>query len=142
MAAPDAAAEGDPPSFYGADLAHTHDVGFDFWARGATPGVLRLLADAGIASGVVVELGCGSGIAASMFLDAGYEVFGVDVSEAMVAMARERAPGASFVHGSLHDVELPRCDAVVAMGEILSYAGLGPELFARLRKALSPGGLF
>jgi SAM-dependent methyltransferase len=117
-------------------------VGFDFWARGATPGVLRLLGEAGIDSGVVVELGCGSGIAAAMFLDAGYEVFGVDVSEAMVALARERAPGAQFVCGSLHSVELPRCRAVVAMGEILSYAGLRPELFTRVLDALSPGGLF
>jgi SAM-dependent methyltransferase len=92
--------------------------------------------------GRVVELGCGSGIAASMLLDAGYEVFGVDQSEPLVRRARERAPGAEFVCGSLHDVALPSCVAVVAMGEILSYAGITDALLARVRDALVPGGLF
>jgi SAM-dependent methyltransferase len=117
-------------------------VGFDFWARGAVPGVLRLLASAGIDSGLVVELGCGSGIAASMFLSAGFPVFGVDQSEAMVALARGRAPRGVFVWGSLHEVAVPRCAAVVAMGEILSYAGATDALLGRVRNALSPGGLF
>jgi SAM-dependent methyltransferase len=116
-------------------------VGFDFWARGATPGVLRLLRTAGIDTGLVVELGCGSGIAAEMLVEAGYGVFGVDVSETMVDLARARVPSARFVHGSLHDVELPPCVAVVAMGEILSYAGITDELLRRVRGALSPGGL-
>jgi SAM-dependent methyltransferase len=120
----------------------THDVGFDFWARGATPGVLRRLREARIDSGLVVELGCGSGIAAAAFADAGYDVFGVDVSEAMVEIARSRAPRARFVCTSLHDVELPPCVAVVAMGEILSYAGVSDSLLERVRSALAPGGLF
>jgi SAM-dependent methyltransferase len=90
----------------------------------------------------VVELGCGSGIAAVLFAEAGYDVFGVDASEAMVDMARERVPDAQFVHGSLHDVELPSCVAVVAMGEILSYAGITGSLLTRVRDALQPGGLF
>jgi SAM-dependent methyltransferase len=113
-------------------------VGFDFWARGATPGVLRMLES----PGRVAELGCGSGIAAAMLLDAGYEVFGVDQSEPLLRRARERAPAGKFVRASLHDVELPPCVAVVAMGEILSYAGITDELLARVRGALSPGGLF
>jgi len=113
-------------------------VGFGFWARGATPGLLRMLGPAGR----VVELGCGSGIAAAMLGDAGYEVFGVDQSEPLLRRARERAPAGEFVCASLHDVELPPCVAVVAMGEILSYAGIADELLARVRAALSPGGLF
>jgi SAM-dependent methyltransferase len=130
-------------TFYGDDLARIHDAGFGFWARGATGGVLRILSDAGIESGLVVDLGCGSGIAASLLADAGYKVLGIDVSEAMVSLARERVPRARFVCGSLHDVELPpRCAAVVAMGEILSYAGVSDDLFTRVQEALEPGGLF
>jgi hypothetical protein len=30
-------------SFYGADLAHVHDVGFDFIARGAAPAIVERL---------------------------------------------------------------------------------------------------
>ncbi len=93
-------------------------------------------------SGRVVELGCGSGIATAAFAEAGYDVFGVDVSEPMVKMARSRVPEGRFVCASLHEVELPSCVAVVAMGEILSYAGIDDALLARVRSALSPGGLF
>jgi len=129
-------------TFYGRDLARTHDAGFGFWARGATPGIVRRLRGAGIESGLVVDLGCGSGIAARLLADAGYDVLGIDVSEEMVALARERAPEARFVAGSLHEAGLPRCAAVVAMGEILSYAEITPALLARVREALVPGGLF
>jgi SAM-dependent methyltransferase len=113
-------------------------VGFGFWARGATPGVLRLFGP----RGRIVELGCGSGIAAAMFADAGYEVFGIDQSEPLLRRARDRAPAGEFVCASLHDVELPPSVAVVAMGEILSYARITDELLVRVREALSPGGLF
>ena len=101
-----------------------------------------MLSDAGLRDGLVVDLGCGSGIAASLIVQAGYDVLGVDVSEAMVELARERVPGAEFVVGSLHEVELPPCVAVVAMGEILSYAGIDDTLLRHVREALSAGGLF
>ena len=119
-----------------------HDVGFDWIARGAAPAIVDRLRSAGVPDGaLVVELGCGSGIAARVFNDAGYGVLGIDVSEALLARARDRAPAARFVHGSLHDVELPQCAAVVAMGEILGYAGVDDRLLARVRAALEPGGL-
>jgi SAM-dependent methyltransferase len=55
-----------------------------------TPAIVERLAAAGIEPGaLVVELGCGSGIAASLFAEAGYDVLGVDVSARMVAQARE-----------------------------------------------------
>jgi SAM-dependent methyltransferase len=129
--------------FYGRDLAHVHDDGFGGFARDAAPGLLRLLARAGVRRGLVVDLGCGSGIWARILLDAGYDVLGVDASEELLRIARRRAPAARFVHGSLDDVELPRCAAVTALGEVLSYgerASLVPVL-TRIAGALEPGGV-
>ena len=132
------------PPFYARDLAHVHDVGFGEFARDAAPGLLRRLRRAGVRGGLVVDLGCGSGIWARALLDAGYEVLGVDVSPALLAIARRRAPEARFVRGSAYDVELPACAAVTALGEVLNYApparGL-PRLLRRVRAALGPGGL-
>jgi SAM-dependent methyltransferase len=129
--------------FYGADLAHVHDDGFGFWVRAATPFVLARLRAAGLDGGLVVELGCGSGISSSELLDAGWDVLGVDVSQDMLALAQERALAARFVHGSAHDVALPRrAAAVTAIGEVVNYDGPDSleSLFARVHEALAPGG--
>ena len=137
---------------YGPDLAAIHDAGHSDAAR---LGARRLLAELerdGIESGVIVDLGCGSGVSSRVLADAGYDVLGVDPSPAMLELAKERAPTALFKLGSAHDAELPRCVAVAALGEPLNYvleadsasdaaSGLGP-VFARIRQALLPGGVF
>jgi SAM-dependent methyltransferase len=136
----------EPP--YGVDLAHVHDTGFGGFARTAAPHLVRRLARAGIRDGLVVDLGCGSGIWARALADAGYDVQGVDISEEMLAIARARVPEARFVHASFLDAPLPPCAAVTAIGEIFSYA-FDPrvgrerlaELLARLREVLPPGGV-
>jgi SAM-dependent methyltransferase len=130
-------------ALYGPDLAHVHDVAFGGWAREAAPFVLARLREAGIEEGLVVDLGCGSGFWASQLLGEGYEVLGVDASPAMLALARQRALGASFRDGSLHDVELPPCAAITAIGECVNYEG-PPSLellFRRAYSALEPDGL-
>lgn len=133
---------------YGPDLAFVHHAGFGEFARGAARGLLELLRDAGVSAGLVVDLGCGSGIWARELQSAGYSVLGVDTSGAMLALARRTAPGARLKLGSAFDVELPPCDAVTAMGEVLGYLPPGSarppsyaRLFRRLYRALRPGGV-
>ncbi len=49
------------------------------------------------ASGRVLDLGCGGGIpVAKYFVDRNYSVTGIDISEEMVAIAREAVPKAQF----------------------------------------------
>ncbi|HKG38616.1 MAG TPA: class I SAM-dependent methyltransferase [Conexibacter sp.] len=130
-------------TFYGTDLAHVHDVAFGDWAREAAPFVLARLREAGIDEGLVVDLGCGSGIWAAELLDVGYEALGVDGSAEMLVLAEGRAPEAKLVNGSLHDVELPPCAAITALGEAVNYGG-PPTLellFRRAYAALEPNGL-
>jgi SAM-dependent methyltransferase len=134
---------------YGADLAYVHDAGFLALAEQATPLVAALLRERGVREGTVIELGCGSGATAAALSEAGHEVLGIDASRAMVELARARAPRARFRIGSWTDAELPRCDAVVAIGEVLGYTGLARgtkaelrSLFGRVAAALRPGGLF
>ena len=108
---------------YGRDVAYVHDMGHGDFARDAAPGVLGAhAARPASTTGLVVDLGCGSGIWAAALVDAGYDVIGVDQSAALLEIARERAPGAQLVHGSLFDVKLPPCHAVTALGECFSYS--------------------
>lgn len=134
---------------YKDDLSYIHHVGFGGLAGGAAPGLIGLLREAGIREGLVVDLGCGSGLWARELTGAGYEALGIDSSAAMIELARSVAPRARFVQGSLFDAGLPRCDAVTALGEPFSYIPDGmdtppplADLFARVAQALRPGGLF
>ena len=134
---------------YGADLAYIHDVGHGDFARRAAPALLKMFRAAGITRGLVVDLGCGSGIWARELTDAGYDVLGIDQSPEMLRIARRRAPKATFVRASFLHAKLPECAAVTALGEVFNYlfdesndAGSLSELFRRVHSALRPGGLF
>ena len=136
-------------AFYGPGQAGIHHERFGRLAGRAADLLLRELAGAGLASGTIVDLGCGSGILARRVSDAGYEVLGVDVSAAMLEIARLEAPLARFVQAPLLDVDLPHAVAVTATGEALNYlvderTG-GPafdRLAGRVAGALVPGGVF
>ena len=136
--------------YYGADQAAIHHERFGALARGAAELVQQRLRAAGIAGGLVVDLGSGSGIFARAMTDAGFDVIGVDISPDMVAIAREYAPAAKFTVGSVHDFEIPNgVVAVTALGEVCNYAtdaraGLNAlrSLAQRVARALVPEGLF
>ncbi|MGH9628927.1 MAG: class I SAM-dependent DNA methyltransferase [Bryobacteraceae bacterium] len=134
---------------YGEDLAYIHDAGFGGFALNSAPGLLQILRRNGIHEGLVVDLGCGSGIWLRQLGFAGYDALGVDVSSAMIRLARKKAPRATLVTGSLADVELPRCAAVTSIGECVSYTfaadSAGKDLFRffrRVHRALLRGGVF
>ena len=136
-------------SSYREDLAFINDDGFSDFTAGTTPGLLAILRRAGVRTGLVVDLGCGSGRWAAALGDAGYDVLGVDLSPAMIRLARKRAPLARFETGSLLNAKLPACDAVTAIGEVVNYQ-FDPKhsksaltrLFRRIHAALRPGGVF
>ncbi len=134
---------------YDRDVAYIHDAGHGDFARRAAPFLVEQFDRAGLAGGLVVELGCGSGISAEHLLKSGYRVFGIDISAPMLALARRRAPRGRFRRGSWRTTPLPRCAAVAALGEALNYrfdAGADEaalwRLFDRVFDALLPGGLF
>jgi SAM-dependent methyltransferase len=106
---------------YRDDLAHIHHAGFSEFAESAAPGLLELLWQRDIRDGLIVELGCGSGILARELTRAGFDVLGFDASPSMVALARATAPKARFETGSFDAIEIPPCRAIVAMGEVLNY---------------------
>ncbi len=139
----------DRQSLYQNDLAYIHHVGFGRFSLQAAPELLQILRRRGIEGGTLVDLGCGNGLWAGAAGRAGFTVIGVDRSPAMIRLARGVAPSARFHCASLHDFELPPCEAVTAIGEGLNYlwpdeSGVRPlaRLFRRVARVLRPGGLF
>jgi SAM-dependent methyltransferase len=133
---------------YREDLAYIHDTGFGHIARGAAALLLHELRRCGFDRGLVIDLGCGSGILSEQVAAGGFDVLGIDISEAFIAMARRRVPRGEFRVGSMLTAELPRCVAVAAVGECLNYlfderysADGVRQVLERAFDALEPGGL-
>jgi SAM-dependent methyltransferase len=135
--------------WYKEDLAYIHDVGYSDYALKSAPGILEILAQNNIREGLVVDLGCGSGLSAVELIEAHYRVLGVDISESLIAIARIRVPGAEFRVESLFKTDIPACNAVISIGECFNYlfdadnnCQILAQLFARIYSALTPGGVF
>lgn len=131
---------------YGDDLAFVHAMGYGGFAQAAIAEVIPTLVAAGVRR--VVDVGCGAGVTTSALVDAGFETIGVEPSPSLLALARDAAPGATLRLASAYDVELPACDAVLALGEPLTYhvpdadaEGLVRQLFSKVSEAIGPGGL-
>ena len=135
--------------YYGKDLAYIHDDGFGGFARQASKDILSLLRDRGIEKGLVVDLGCGSGIWAHILHENGYQPHGIDISSSMIALAKQRTPEGHFEVNSYLTADLPSCSAVTSLGECFNYlfdenhsSEQLKQLFERVFTALEPNGLF
>lgn len=138
--------------YYQADLAWVHHAGYSQHVERAGAGIVRLLRDGGLSVGArVLDVGCGSGLLARKLLDAGFAVYGVDASPAMIELARDHACGAHFevvrlptglatgVAGAL-----PEADAVVSTGHVLNYLDTRAEIaeaLGELAHAVRPAGV-
>jgi len=135
---------GDP--YYRRDLALVHHRGFGSHAQACAPGILALLEPVRSRQGIVLELGCGSGLLTRELTAAGHRVIATDASPAMLDLARGYAPAAEDVRTLVLPADpLPPADAVVSVGHVLSYLPDEPAIgqaLAAIARALRPGGLF
>jgi SAM-dependent methyltransferase len=135
--------------WYKEDLAYIHDVGHSDYALKSAPGILNILAQNQLQEGLIVDLGCGSGLSALEFTKAGYRVLGVDISESLIVIARNRVPDGEFRVESLFKTDIPPCNAVTSIGECLNYLFDADndrqnlvQFFRRIYGALTEGGVF
>jgi SAM-dependent methyltransferase len=137
--------DGTDRPYYRRDLALVHHRGFGFHAEDCAPGILRLLEGVRDREGLVVELGCGSGLLTRHLLDAGHRVIATDASPAMLDLARDVAGDAQEVRRLvLPDDPIPAADAIVSVGHVLSYlpdAGSIDRALIAIAGALRPGGV-
>jgi SAM-dependent methyltransferase len=130
---------------YRADLAYVHDQGYGFLAAGCAPGLLALLEPVRQRDGVVLEIGCGSGLLTKLLVDAGHRVIATDASPSMLDLARAAVPGVEQLGVlALPDDPVPAADAIVGVGHALNYlpdADAIRRSLVALAAALRPGGL-
>jgi len=91
----------------------------------------------------ILDLGCGTGLSSLLFFGKGYEVTGIDITRAMIRLAR-RLPYAKLICQDLEKplkVEDGYFDAVVMIG-VMEHIDDPPALMKEVRKKLRRGGLF
>ena len=94
-------------------------------------------------AGPVADLGCGPGRVTAHLHRLGVDIFGVDLSPEMVAVARRTHPGLRFEEGSMTALDI----ADDALGGIVAWYStvhtppeLLPAVFAEFHRVLAPGG--
>ena len=118
------------------------DVEYDDWAEF----IVALARARGLPGGRVLDVGCGTGNATGPLHARGFEVVGVDASEPMLAVARAKLPGVTFVHGDFERFQADGPFALVvsvfdALNNLLDDAAFVAAA-ERVWHHLVPGGLF
>lgn len=115
--------------------AHFHS---SFWMR-------ELLAfHKNIGGGQVLEVGCGAGRDASVFVRWGYHYIGIDASRGMLRVARDRVPRGKFKLMSFYELFFPHhsFDGFWAAATLLHIPKHRVRKVLRsLRRLLRPGGI-
>lgn len=89
----------------------------------------------------LLDIGCGTGMAAQLASSLGAHVTGLDASEAELVIARERVPNGDFRSGEME--ELPYADAsfdVVTGFNALQFADDPLHALQEARRVVKPGG--
>ena len=103
------------------------------------PAVRALLAD--LPAGIALDAACGTGRHAEFLDHLGHEVIGIDVTPAMLEVAREKVPNARFETASLTSIPLPDESAdLVVCGLALTHCRKLHPPVRELARVLRPGG--
>lgn len=122
------------------------DIPYGQWADY----IEKALEKYGVPKGLLLDLGCGTGSLSSLLDEKGYDVIGVDASEEMLAIAREKAIEEQrdilYLLQDMREFELyGTVGAVVSVCDSLNYILEEEELLAVFRLVnnyLDPGGIF
>ncbi|MDX6642700.1 MAG: hypothetical protein QOD76_662 [Solirubrobacteraceae bacterium] len=121
--------------------AYTSPTPDGYAQRMRNAAVRRLL---GPGSGALLDVGMGPGVLAAELTGLGWTVSGVDISAAMVELARRRLPGAGERFQVARIEALPFAeasfDAVCAMG-VIEYASDQSRAVSELARVLKRGGV-
>jgi cyclopropane fatty-acyl-phospholipid synthase-like methyltransferase len=135
-------------SIYHHDLAYIHAAAFEFIAKGASPEILSRLQNCTTKVRKVLEVGCGAGTLTKALLEARFNVTSADSSAEMLELAKANVLKATFLHASAYEIDVRGYDAVVAVGEPLTYHAehvdadhLLSSFFQRVARAIPSGGM-
>jgi ubiquinone/menaquinone biosynthesis C-methylase UbiE len=91
----------------------------------------------------LLDVGCGAGVHAKAYVNKGAKVQGIDISNTMVEMARQRCKGVDFRVGSMN--KLPYASGtfeIVTASLVTDYVKDLKKAFLEVNRVMKKGGLF
>jgi ubiquinone/menaquinone biosynthesis C-methylase UbiE len=89
----------------------------------------------------ILDIGCGTGLASAPLIENGVNVTGVDPSEAMLAVAKERYPQAKWVRGVAEALPFEAGSFDVAISAQSFHHAEANAAIAEIRRVLRPHGI-
>ena len=122
------------------------NIPYEEWC-GYLTGLLR---DFGVPSGILLELGCGTGSMTELLAEQGYDMIGIDNSEEMLELAAEKRAASGhdilYLCQDMREFELYGTAAAgVSVCDSMNYILEKEELkqvFSLVNNYLDPGGIF
>jgi SAM-dependent methyltransferase len=131
---------------YGKYFSQVYDDRWSFWGPKMWPELSRALRLHAPGAKTWLDLCCGGGSLLRFVCRGKFQAVGVDRSAAQLAFARKNAPQARYVRSDIRELILGvQFDVITCMFDSLNYLD-GPadllKVFRRVRRHLTPGGLF
>lgn len=126
------------------EVAVSYDQVTDRWLDVATYGFAQIERAVAFAKhkGVALDVGCGTGRLMGLLGKHGFLTDGLDVSPAMVALARDRYPEARVFHADICRWELPRSYDLIVAWDSVWHVPLAQQeaVLTKLCRGLAAGG--
>ena len=120
------------------------NIPYDEWCKY----LLEILRKHHIDSGIMLELGCGTGSVTRRMSEAGFSMIGIDYSEEMLSIAREKTEDSSILYllQNMTEFELyGTVNAVISICDIINYITNEEDLlkvFKLVNNYLEKDGIF
>lgn len=95
----------------------------------------------------ILDIGCGTGKHASLIVQHGYKVHGIDLSSQMLEIAKQKTSGSlTFSQGDIRDFKLPqKFDVITSLFHVMSYQNTNTDVENAIKSVhahLLAGGIF